>query len=198
MEVIDRGSSSASLRHLLRIFGCFMNLLGPKSREVPVIMEIIENLFQQTTSASILETACDILCHSTMTKATDDNHPLGVFMPFLKTNRSYDSFVIIEKAARYAKSLNRESVEVVQFMPIGMIFFETFYGITCLEKNFPGMTHESMRTTFPAPHDRALELLSHPELRMFAPVFALLDKRAPIPEVLEALVSDTQTRLRVR
>jgi hypothetical protein len=32
IEVIDRGPNSASLRHLLKIFGCFMNLLGPKSR----------------------------------------------------------------------------------------------------------------------------------------------------------------------
>jgi hypothetical protein len=30
---------------------------------------------------------------------------------------------------------------------------------------------------------------------MFAPVFALLDKREPVPEVLEALVSDAQARL---
>jgi hypothetical protein len=115
-------------------------------------------------------------------------------MPFLKTHRSYDSFVIIEKAALYAKSLTLESVEVIQFAPIGMIFFETFCGITCLEKEYPGMSHESMRKTFSPPHDRALELLSHPELRIVAPVFALLDKTT-VPEVLEALVTDIQAKL---
>jgi hypothetical protein len=192
METLECPPESASFTQFLAVERLFLSLLGRRSAEVLAIVEATERLFQAQIVPLV---ATEILCHSTSVRATHDSRPMETLMPYLKSTKTYDSFLFAERAAQYAKSVRPRATDVLEILPIGKEFFETFCAIAWLARHHPKMKRLSVIGIFKPGHDRALRLLSDPKVRVFAPIFALLPPPADIPPLLAKLVEDVRRTL---
>jgi hypothetical protein len=125
-------------------------------------------------------------------KATGDNSLLETVMPYIKSTMIYDSFPFAERVVQYAQSVRPKATDVLEILPIGNEFFETFCGVAWLANHHLKMKHFSIIQIFKPGHHRSLRLLCDQMIRVFAPIFALLPPPADMPTLLVKLVEDVR------
>jgi hypothetical protein len=67
-----------------------------------------------------------------------------------------------------------------------------FNAVVVAEKKRRKLTHERLSGKYQGVHRRALELLSHPKLRVFAPMLAQFADDVPVPAEIERFFQEAE------
>lgn len=184
---LNSGSLQAALQVLLEFLGVF----PVKSRQFSAISERVEKLFETSV---VPREAWEIVCHCCSRKK-EHLHTKDVFDPHLRLFTSYQSHLIAERAAKYTLEFGDFGSDVASVIPVCRSFYATFYAIVSVERISPDMVHDSLLNLYSSVFNRALTMLNDPLLRVFAPIFALLNGELDLPEELVLYLNDTKEKM---
>ena len=88
--------------------------------------------------------------------------------------------------------------DAVHVVSIARSFYATFCAIVAVENIRPSMKHDLLKGLFPPIFDYSLKVLDDKDVKIFAPIFALLDEKAEIPKDLVEFIDATKLIIQKR
>jgi hypothetical protein len=191
---VDKSVNSGMLLEVVQLELLFLPIFPSKSPEIRALLESTERLF---CTSIVPSEACDVLFQC-CTKLREFQHAMTVLSTFLRSNSEYKSHLLTEQAADYAFRINAFSQNVADILPIAQRFFATWCAVVKLEATAPNMNHSSMKNMFCQAHELALEVLADPIMKVFSPVFALLNGELEVTPEMWGFVAETRKVLQAR
>jgi hypothetical protein len=191
---VDTSVNSGMLLEVVQLELLFLPIFPSKSPEIRNLLESTERLF---ATSIVPSEACDLLFQC-CTKLRESRHAKTLLSTFLRSNSEYKSHLLTEQAAAYAFCTNPFSQNVADILPIAQQFFATWCAVVNLETTASKMNHSSMKNMFCQAHELALEALADPIMKVFSPVFALLNGELEVTPEMWGFVAETRKLLEAR
>jgi hypothetical protein len=113
----------------------------------------------------------------------------------LETVAGYNQATLAESCATQGFSFVSDTSDVIAVVPKCSLFFSMFNAVVVSEKKHRQMGHARFAAGFQGVHKRALELLSVPKFRIFAPMLALFPEDIPVPEAIETFFVEHEDKI---
>jgi hypothetical protein len=183
----DNGSAA----RLAILFKRLLGFLEPRGREVRAIHEFCV----QTAVAMGPPLAVMDLFTAVCSKNRDSSDFFRVMERCIATVAGYNAAVLAEATAIHAFSCVEDARDAIAVVPSCSVFFVLFNAVVASEKKHRRMGHEKLIEKYKGVHRRALEMLSDPKFRVFAPMFALFPEDVEVPAAVEEFLRETAGRV---
>ncbi|OHS94538.1 hypothetical protein TRFO_39287 [Tritrichomonas foetus] len=199
---IKVSTQCAALTPVMQLYFKYLKIILPTIPELQPIAKAISEFADKLFDYPVVPNgAVDILQVSSV-KTQDPTHVAMILTPYLKMNDAYNMFSVCENAAVHT-IINWTESEVelddaINVVQIARSFFATFNGIVAAEKMKPGMKHDLMKGLFHEIHEYSLKLLEDEKMKVFAPIFALLDENHEMPHILVNYLENVKITLQSR
>jgi hypothetical protein len=107
----------------------------------------------------------------------------------------YSAAAMAEATAVQAFAWVEDTSDAVNVVPRCEAFYQLFNAVVVCEKKHRKMGHERLMERYTGVYRRALELLTVPKLRIFAPMFAMFPEDVPVPGVIEEFLRENEEKI---